>query len=110
MSQAWKLIGYADWDFATWSDKLRPKVTTNFDVRAMDANFVPVGASSSNRTRSRYETQYAKEGFDDAFLLGIAGPSRTAQDERTINFDIRVLPVDWLEVDAGVGRSEERDP
>ncbi|MDE0426473.1 MAG: hypothetical protein OXN25_16600 [Candidatus Poribacteria bacterium] len=110
VSQAWKLIGYADWDFAIWSDKLRPKVTTNLDVRAMDANFVPVGASSSNRTRSRYETQYAKEGFDDAFLLGIAGPSRTAQDERTINFDIRVLPVDWLEVDAGVGRSEERDP
>ena len=110
VSQAWKLIGYADWDFATWSDKLRPKLTTNLDVRAMDADFVPVGASSSNRTRSRYETQYAKEGFDDAFLLGIGGPSRTAQDERTMNFDIRVLPVDWLEVDAGVGRSEERDP
>ena len=110
VSQAWKLIGYADWDFAAWSDKLRPKLTTNLDIRAMDADFVPVGASSSNRTRSRYETQYAKEGFDDAFLLGIAGPSRTAQDERTMNFDIRVLPVDWLEVDAGVGRSEERTP
>ena len=127
VSQAWKLIGYADWDFAfppiplingnqrglggsKEVDKFRPKLTTNFDVRAMDADFVPVGASSSNRSRSRYETQYAKEGFDDAFLLGLGGPSRTAQDERTMNFDIRVLPVDWLEVDAGVGRSEERDP
>ena len=110
ISQAWKLIGYADWDFAVWSDKLRPKLTTNLDIRAMDADFVPVGASSTNRTRSRYETQYAKEGFDDAFLLGSAGPSRASQDERTMNFDIRVLPVDWLEVDAGVGRSEERTP
>ena len=110
VSQAWKLMGYADWDFAAWSDKLRPKLTTNLDVRAMDADFVPVGASSSNRTRSRYETQYAKEGFDDAFLLGIAGPSRTSQDERTMNFDLRVLPVDWLEVDTGVGRSEEKVP
>ena len=118
VSQAWKLIGYADWDFAFPSDKeesrgvdrFRPKLTTNFDVRAMDADFVPVGASSSNRSRSRYETQYAKEGFDDAFLLGLGGDSRTAQDERTMNFDIRVLPVDWLEVDAGVGRSEEKDP
>ena len=110
VSQAWKLIGYADWDFAAWSDKLHPKLTTNLDVRSMDADFVPVGASSSNRTRSRYETQYAKEGFDDAFLLGIAGPSRTAQDERTMNFDIQVLPVDWLEIDAGVGRSEEKVP
>ena len=110
VSQAWKLIGYADWDFATGSDKLRPQLTTNLDIRAMDADFVPVGASSSNRTRSRYETQYTKEGFDDAFLLGIPDTSRTAQDEQTVNFDIRVLPVDWLEVDAGVGRSEERTP
>ena len=110
VSQAWKLAGYADWEFAAWADKLRPKLTTNLDIRAMDADFVPVGASSSNRTRSRYETQYATEGFDDAFLLGIEGPSRTSQDERTMNFDIRVLPVDWLEVDAGVGRSEESAP
>ena len=118
VSQAWKLVGYADWDFAFPSDKggsgevdqFRPQLTTNLDIRAMDADFVPVGASSANRTRSRYETQYATEGFDDAFLLGIAGLARTAQDERTMNFDIRVLPVDWLEVDAGVGRSEERYP
>ena len=62
VSQAWKLIGYADWDFAfppiplirgnqrglegsRGVDKFRPKVTTNLDVRAMDADFVPVGAS-----------------------------------------------------------------
>lgn len=110
VSQAWKLIGYADWDFATWTDQLRPKLTTNLDIRSMDADFVPVGASSGNRSRSRYETQYAKEGFDDAFLLDTAGGARTSQDERTMNFDIRMIPTDWLEVDAGVGRSEEKDP
>lgn len=110
VSQAWKLIGYADWDFATWTDQLHPKLTTNLDIRSMDADFVPVGASSSNRTRSRYETQYAKEGFDDAFLLDAAGSPRTSQDERTVNFDIQMIPTDWLAVDAGVGRSEERDP
>jgi len=110
VSQAWKLIGYADWDFATWTDQLRPQLTTNLDIRSMDADFVPVGASSSNRSRSRYETQYAKEGFDDAFLLDTAGRSRPPQDERTMNFDIRMRPTDWLEVDAGIGRSEEKDP
>ena len=110
VSRAWKLIGYADWDFATWTDQLRPKLTTNLDIRSMDADFVPVGASSSNRTRSRYETQYAKEGFDDAFLLDSAAPPRASQDERTMNFDIRLMPMDWLAADAGVGRSEERDP
>ena len=109
VSQAWKLVGYADWDFATWTDQLRPKLTTNLDIRSMDADFVPVGASSGNRSRSRYETQYAKEGFDDAFLLDTAGRSRTSQDERTMNFDIRMIPTNWLEVDAGVGRSEEKD-
>ena len=110
VSQAWKLVGYADWNFATWTDQLRPKLTTNLDIRSMDADFVPVGASSGNRSRSRYETQYAKEGFDDAFLLDTGGRSRTPQDERTMNFDIRMMPTDWLEVDAGVGRSEEKDP
>ena len=110
VSQAWKLIGSADWDFATWTDQLRPKLTTNFDLRSMDADFVPVGASSSNRTRSRYETQYAKEGFDDAFLLDSSSGTRISQDERTMNFDIRMMPTDWLAIDAGVGRSEERVP
>ena len=87
-----------------------PLLTTNFDIRAMDADFVPVGASSSNRTRSRYETQYAKEGFDDAFLFDTAGFSRVAQDERTVNFDLRLIPMDWLVFDTGVGRSEAREP
>ena len=76
----------------------------------MDADFVPVGASSRNRSRSRYETQYAKEGFDDAFLYGrgeVTSPSQIARDERTANFDIRLIPTNWLAVNAGVGRSEE---
>ena len=110
VSQAWKLIGYADWDFATWTDKLRPKLNTSLDIRAMDADFVPVGASSSNRNRSRYETQYTKESFDDAFLFDTAGISQTARDERTANFDIQLMPTDWLAVDAGIGRSEEKEP
>ncbi len=124
VSQAWKLLGSADWDFATWAARREtphipphaggyggfPLLTTNLDIRSMDADFVPVGASSSNRTRSRYETQYAKEGFDDAFLFDTPGFSRTARDERTVNFDIRLVPMDWLAFDAGVGRSEEREP
>lgn len=98
VSQAWKLLGYAGWE----------KLSANLDVRSMDANFVPVGASSSNRTRSRYETQYAKEGFDDAFLLNTPATSQVLHDERTVNFDIQVIPTYWLAVDAGVGRTEER--
>ena len=110
VSQAWKLSGYANWEFATWAAWLRPKLTTSLDVRSMDANFVPVGASSGNRARSRYETQYAKEGFDDAFLLDTASGTRASQDETTMDFDVQVVPTDWLAVNAGIGRSEERAP
>ncbi len=99
VSQAWKLLGYAGWE----------KLTANLDIRAMDAGFVPVGASSSNRTRARYETQYAKEGFDDAFLLQSRGTAPKSTDETAINFDLRGMPAAWLEVDAGLGRSVEQD-
>ena len=98
VSQAWKLNGYAGWE----------KLTANLDIRAMDAGFVPVGASSSNRSRGRYETQYATEGFDDAFLFSTASPSQT-QDETTLNLALRGMPTHWLAMDAGLGRSEERD-
>lgn len=98
VSQAWKLNGYAGWE----------KLTANLDLRAMDADFVPVGASSSNRSRGRYETQYATEGFDDAFLFSTASPSQT-QDETTLNLALRGMPTHWLAMDAGLGRSEERD-
>ena len=67
-------------------------------------------ASSRNRNRNRYETQYTKEGFDDAFLFDTAGISQTARDERTANFDVRLMPTDWLAIDAGIGRSEEKEP
>ena len=40
VSQAWKLIGHAGWD----------KFSGNLDIRSYDADFVPVGASHSNRT------------------------------------------------------------
>ena len=54
-----------------------------------------------------------KRGFDDAFLFGrgeVTSPSQNARDERTANFDIQLIPTDWLAVDAGIGRSEEKEP
>ena len=103
-SQAWKLIGYTGWDIPTWSRELRPKLIGNLDVRALDANFLPVGASSSNRNRDRYGTQYATEGFEDALLQN----SRSmASDERTINLDFKLLPYPWLQFNGGAGRTIE---
>lgn len=105
-NQAWKLIGYTDWDFPTWSNKLRPKLIGNLDVRTMDAGFLPVGASFSNRTRDRYGTQYTTEGFEDAFLFDPSSISQ-ASDERTLNLNFKLLPSQWLQFDLGGGRTIE---
>lgn len=105
-NQAWKLIGYTNWDFPTWSNTLRPKLIGNIDVRAMDAGFLPVGASLSNRTRARYGTQYATEGFEDVFLLDSSSILK-ASDERTLNLDFKLLPYQWLRFDVGGGRTIE---
>ena len=106
VSQAWKLIGNTGWDIPTWSNRLRPKLIGNLDVRTMDADFLPVGASRSNRTRDRYGTQYATERFEDAFLLDPSSISR-ASDEQTLNLDIKLLPYRWLQFDVGAGRTIE---
>ena len=105
-NQAWKLIGYTNWDFPTWSNKLRPKLIGNLDVRAMEADFLPVGASRSNRTRDRYGMQYATEGFEDPFLFDPSSISQ-ASDERTLNLDFKLLPYQWLQFDLGGGRTIE---
>lgn len=106
VSQAWKLNGNTGWDIPTWTNKLRPKLIGNLDLRAMDANFLPVGASRSNRNRGRYGTQYATEGFEDALLFDTTSFSK-ASDEQTVNLDFKLLPYQWLQLGIGGGRTIE---
>lgn len=106
VSNAWKLNGNTGWNIPTWSNKLRPKLIGNLDVRAMDANFLPVGASQNNRNRGRYGTQYATEGFEDALLFDTTSFSR-ASDEQTVNLDFKLLPYQWLQLGVGGGRTIE---
>ncbi len=105
-SQAWKLIGYTGWDIPTWTNKLRPKLIGNLDIRTMDAEFLPVGASRSNRNRDRYSSQYTTEGFEDVLLLDTNIFSQ-ASDEQTLNLDFKLLPYQWLQFDLGGGRTVE---
>ena len=106
VSNAWKLIGSTSWDIPTWSNKLNPKLIGNLDVRAMDAKFLPVGASRSNRNRDRYVTQYATEGFEDAILFDPTSISQ-ATDEQSLNLSSKLLPYQWLQFDVGIGRTIE---
>ena len=97
LGRAWKLL----------ANSSSEKLLLNLDFRSLDADFVPVGASSTNRTRFRYEEQYTEERFDDLYLLGAAVPSR-APDEKSLDFDLQFKPFSWLRLDSGLGRTEER--
>ena len=97
LSRAWKVLANSS------SNKLQ----LNLDVRSLDAEFVPVGASSTNRTRFRYEEQYSEERFDDLYLLSTSRGEQSP-DERSLDFDLQFRPFGWLKLDSGIGRTEER--
>ena len=97
LSRAWKLLANSSTE----------KLLLNLELRSLDADFVPVGASSTNRTRFRYEEQYTDEQFDDLYLLGDVGTVQNP-DEKSVDLDLQVKPVNWLKLDYGLGRTEER--
>ena len=97
LSRAWKLLANSSTE----------KLLLNLELRSLDADFVPVGASSTNRTRFRYEEQYTDEQFDDLYLLGDVGAAQPP-DEKSVDLDLQVKPVKWLKLDYGLGRTEER--
>ena len=97
LSRAWKLLANSSTE----------KLILNLELRSLDADFVPVGAASTNRTRFRYEEQYSDEQFDDLYLLGGVGASQNP-DEKSVDLDLQVKPVNWLKLDYGLGRTEER--
>ncbi len=97
ISRAWKLLALSSYE----------KIRLNLDVRSLDADFVPVGASSTNRSRFQYEEQYKQERFDDLYLLEGRAP-RQSSDERSLDFDLQFKPFTWLGLNSGLGRTEER--
>lgn len=97
VSRAWKILALSSYD----------KVRLHLDVRSLDADFVPVGASSANRSRFQYAEQYKQERFDDLYLLEDRAP-RQSPDERSLDFDLQFKPFTWLGLNSGLGRTEER--
>ena len=97
LSRAWKFL----------ANSSSQKLQLNLDVRSLDAEFVPVGASSTNRTRFRYEEQYSEERFDDLYLFSASGGGQSP-DERSLDFDLQFKPFGWIRLDSGLGRTEER--
>ena len=96
LSRAWKFLAFA-------SNK---NMQLNLNCRSIDARFVPVGASATNRTRFQYEEQYREERFSDLYLFDAVHPPQPP-DEKSIDFDFQFTPVSWLRFNSGLGRREE---
>ena len=99
VSRAWKLLALSSYE----------KIRLNLDVRSLDTDFVPVGASSTNRSRFQYEERYKEERFDELYLQEARAPQQSP-DERSLDFDLQFKPFTWLGLDSGLGRTEERFP
>jgi hypothetical protein len=106
-SPAWKLTANSS------TEKLR----LNLDLRKLDAKFFPVGGTTSNRGRSRYEKQYQDEKFDDVFFMGLPlseAKGETIQQETptesSVDVNVQYEPISGVKLDAGLGRTSEQYP
>ncbi|MBM3235445.1 hypothetical protein FJZ31_04020 [Candidatus Poribacteria bacterium] len=95
-SPAWKLTANSS------TEKLR----LNLDLRKLDGKFFPVGGTTSNRGRSRYEKQYQDEKFDDIFFIGESMQQETPT-ESSADVNVQYEPISGVKLDAGLGRTAE---
>ncbi|MBC8231534.1 hypothetical protein H8E77_18445 [bacterium] len=96
-SPAWKLTANSS------TEKLR----LNLDLRKLDAKFFPVGGTTSNRGRFRYEKQYQDEKFDDTFFMGEPIQQETPT-ESSADLNVQYEPISGVKLDAGLGRTAEQ--
>ena len=83
------------------------KLQLNLDIRSMDANFVPVGAAATSRSRYRYEQQYQQEGSDLFFAQDYPGTSSEPPSENSADLSLQYEPISGVRLDAGLGRTAE---
>ena len=95
-SRAWKIQANSS------TEKLR----LNLDMRGLDANFVPVGATASSRSRYSYEAEYQQEGSD----IFLARDYSKTPAENSADLSLQYEPSSGVRLDAGLGRTAESYP
>lgn len=96
-NQAWKLLANSSTE----------SIQVNFDVRAYDAGFTPVGGTTQNRTRMLYEERYENEEYGDVFFDRQNIIDEEA-DESSFRFDLQYQPFDGISLDAGIGKTSRK--
>jgi len=95
-SRAWKIQANSSTE----------KLQLNLDMRGVDANFVPVGATASSRSRYQYEEEYQQEGSDIFFMRDY---SKTPSED-SADLSLQYEPISGVRLDAGLGRTAESYP
>ena len=93
--KAWKLNGSSGFS----------KFHIDFDLRKLDPEFVPIGATLSSRTRYAYQEDYSDITFDDV----VTGVPATPSGEESYDIDLWYEPIEHIELRGDLGRtSSER--
>ena len=90
-ARAWKLNGSSGLD----------RFRIDFDFRKLDANFVPIGATHSSRTRSTYQENYSDVSFGDVQQI----TQTTPPGEASYDVDLWYKPIEHVEVRGDLGRT-----
>jgi len=88
--KAWKLKGSSGFD----------RFRINFDLRQLDPDFVPVGATFSSRTRSTYQKDYDSVTFGDIPSGAPAAP----RGEARYDVNLWCEPIQYVEISGDLGR------
>lgn len=89
--KAWKLIG------SSGADRFR----VNMDLRQLDPDFVPVGATFSSRSRSTYQEDYEDTSFGGIQpIIGKKSPG-----EKSYDVDLWCEPIEHVELRGDLGKS-----
>jgi len=88
---AWKLKGSSGFD----------RFGIDFDLRQLDPNFVPVGATFSSRARSTYQRNYDSVSFGDVPV----STQTTPTGESSYNVNLWLEPIQYVEIRGDLGRT-----
>lgn len=89
---AWKISGLANFK----------RTTVSLDIRNLDANFLPIGATFLNRNRSVYQRNFDNLDFGTPAIRNEAGA------QTLYNFDISTIPVKFLHITGTAGMRHVR--
>ncbi len=80
------------------------KLHVDFDLRNLDPEFVPIGATLSSRTRYAYQEDYNDINFNDV----LSNVQTTPSGEESYDIDLWYEPIEHIEIRGDLGRTSSK--